>query len=190
MSGGTLNRFPQRKPTRSKHNLKNKHILSFGPSYDPIIPTLESKQGEKSGTHPFTAGLHRMSSTRTRTESHSGLTTPAPGGDDHEPKKRNSGVRLYAGDFLPGPYRSAKSDPHLGPIHLDSKGRMRTLTDATSYTVKDHYDNMDRVTKVSHPDATFEQARLKPLSLWAGSPEELKMCSIPYAAKLLTLLRL
>lgn len=39
----------------------------------------------------------------------------------------------------------------------DSFKRVRTVTDADSYTVTTDYDNIDRKTKVTYPDTTYEQ---------------------------------
>ena len=39
----------------------------------------------------------------------------------------------------------------------DTKGRIRTSTAADGYTVTIDYDDLDRVTKITHPDATFEE---------------------------------
>lgn len=39
----------------------------------------------------------------------------------------------------------------------DSFNRVRTVTDADSYSITTDYDNLDRKTKVTYPDGTFEQ---------------------------------
>jgi RHS repeat-associated protein len=39
----------------------------------------------------------------------------------------------------------------------DSYGRVRTLTDQAGYTLTYDYDGLDRTTKVTHPDGTYEQ---------------------------------
>src|SRR5262249_4973611 len=39
----------------------------------------------------------------------------------------------------------------------DSFGRLRTKTDVSGYTVTLEHDSMDRITKITHPDSTFEQ---------------------------------
>ena len=39
----------------------------------------------------------------------------------------------------------------------DALGRMRTKTDESGYTLTYDYDDLDRLTKISHPDSTFEQ---------------------------------
>jgi RHS repeat-associated protein len=39
----------------------------------------------------------------------------------------------------------------------DSFGRVRTLTDVNGYTLTFDHDDMDRLTRVTHPDATFSQ---------------------------------
>jgi RHS repeat-associated protein len=39
----------------------------------------------------------------------------------------------------------------------DSFGRTRTITDVSGYIVTFNYDNLNRVTRVAHPDATFSQ---------------------------------
>ena len=39
----------------------------------------------------------------------------------------------------------------------DALGRMRTKTDESGYTLTFEYDDMDRLTKITHPDSTFEQ---------------------------------
>lgn len=39
----------------------------------------------------------------------------------------------------------------------DGFGRIRTLTDVSGYTATFDYDNFDRVTRITHPDSTFEQ---------------------------------
>jgi len=39
----------------------------------------------------------------------------------------------------------------------DLFGRMRTITGLTGYTMKFDYDPMNRITKITHPDSTFEQ---------------------------------
>ena len=50
----------------------------------------------------------------------------------------------------------------------DSFGRPRTLTDVSGYTLTFDYDNLDRITQITHPDSTFEQVtydRLDPVVL-------------------------
>ena len=39
----------------------------------------------------------------------------------------------------------------------DSANRVRTVTDSDSYTTTTDYDNLDRKTKITYPDATYEQ---------------------------------
>lgn len=48
----------------------------------------------------------------------------------------------------------------------DAYGRPRTMTGVSGYTLTYDYDNLDRITKVTHPDSTFEQViydRLDPV---------------------------
>jgi len=48
----------------------------------------------------------------------------------------------------------------------DSYGRTRTVTDSENYTLTYDYDGMDRLTKVTYPDSTFEETvyeRLDPV---------------------------
>ena len=53
-----------------------------------------------------------------------------------------------------------------GPLHskgdtttwtYDSFGRVRTKTDESGYTLTFDYDALDRLTKITFPDATFDQ---------------------------------
>jgi RHS repeat-associated protein len=60
---------------------------------------------------------------------------------------------------LPGPQDTVTSS-------YDAFGRVRTLTDVSGYTLTYDYDNLDRITRVTHPDSTFEQityGRLDPV---------------------------
>ena len=48
----------------------------------------------------------------------------------------------------------------------DTYGRARSITDVSGYTLTFDYDNLDRITRVTHPDATLEQVtydRLDPV---------------------------
>ena len=45
----------------------------------------------------------------------------------------------------------------------DAYGRVRTVTDSDNYTLTYDYDALDRVTKVTYPDTTFEEAVYNPL---------------------------
>lgn len=50
----------------------------------------------------------------------------------------------------------------------DSVGRTRTKTDESGYTLTFDYDNLDRLTKVTHPDGTFSEYtfnRLDPIAI-------------------------
>src|SRR5438128_5696490 len=47
----------------------------------------------------------------------------------------------------------------------DSYGRVRTHTDSMSYVLTYDYDNLDRITKVTHPDQTFEKYEYSRLDL-------------------------
>ena len=49
----------------------------------------------------------------------------------------------------------------------DAYGRTRTATDVSGYTLTFDYDNLDRITRITHPDSTFEQItydRLDPIA--------------------------
>jgi RHS repeat-associated protein len=61
----------------------------------------------------------------------------------------------------------------LQTLTYDSAKRVRTITDAQGYTLTYDYDNLDRVTLVTHPDATTEQfvysdGAKQTLDVWAG----------------------
>ena len=44
----------------------------------------------------------------------------------------------------------------------DAFGRVRTKTDESGYTLTFDYDALDRITRITHPDGTFEQYHLRP----------------------------
>jgi YD repeat-containing protein len=47
----------------------------------------------------------------------------------------------------------------------DALGRMRAKTDESGYTLTFDHDNMNRLTKITHPDSTFEQLTYDRLDL-------------------------
>ncbi len=70
----------------------------------------------------------------------------------------------------------------------DSLGRIRTKTDVNGYSVTSDYDNLDRTTRFTYPDSTFEQItydRLEPAVLLdrAGRPTSLEHDAIRQLTK-------
>ena len=68
----------------------------------------------------------------------------------------------YGGSVPNGYLASITSPPFNGnsavtTFAYDSFNRVRTVTDSDGYAVITDYDNLDRKTKVTYPDATFEQ---------------------------------
>ena len=68
----------------------------------------------------------------------------------------------YGGPAPDGCLASVTSPPFNGlsavtNFSYDSFNRVRTVTDSDGYTVTTDYDNLDRKTKVTYPDGTFEQ---------------------------------
>ena len=68
----------------------------------------------------------------------------------------------YGGTVPDGYLASITSPPFNGnsavtTFAYDSFNRVRTVTDSDGYAVTTDYDNLDRKTKITYPDATFEQ---------------------------------
>ncbi|HSH39565.1 MAG TPA: hypothetical protein VK993_12340, partial [Chthoniobacterales bacterium] len=68
----------------------------------------------------------------------------------------------YGGTVPEGYLRSITSPPLDGTsavtsFSYDSARRVRTFTDAENYTLTFDYDNLDRQTKITFPDATFQE---------------------------------
>jgi RHS repeat-associated protein len=76
-------------------------------------------------------------------------------------------------DYDSNGYRVAVHGPLPGTndtstMTYDAFGRPRTLSDVSGYSLTLDYDNLDRVTQITHPDGTFEQMtfdRLDPVVL-------------------------
>jgi RHS repeat-associated protein len=76
--------------------------------------------------------------------------------------KNETTTYAYGGAVPAGQLASITSPPFnsvsaITRFTYDSANRIRTVTDPDSYTVTIDYDNLDRKTKVTFPDATFEQ---------------------------------
>lgn len=76
--------------------------------------------------------------------------------------KNEQTTYTYGGTAPSGHLESITSPPFNGNFAVttfgyDSFHRVRTVTDSDNYTVTTDYDNLDRKTKVTYPDTTFEQ---------------------------------
>lgn len=76
--------------------------------------------------------------------------------------KNETTTYTYGGTVPAGYLETVKSPPFntvsaITRFTYDSAKRIRTITDPDSYVVTIDYDNLDRKTKVTYPDATFEQ---------------------------------
>jgi RHS repeat-associated protein len=76
--------------------------------------------------------------------------------------KSETTTYAYGGAVPAGCLASIASPPFNGnsavtTFAYDSFKRVRTVTDSDNYTVAIDYDNIDRKTKVTYPDATYEQ---------------------------------
>src|SRR5205085_118409 len=76
--------------------------------------------------------------------------------------KNETTTYAYGGSVPAGCLASVASPPFnnvsaVTTFTYDSFKRVRTATDSDNYTVTIDYDNLDRKTKVTYPDGTFEQ---------------------------------
>jgi RHS repeat-associated protein len=76
--------------------------------------------------------------------------------------KNETTTYVYGGTVPAGCLASVTSPPFnsVSAVTLftyDSFKRVRTVTDSDNYTVTTDYDNLDRKTKVTYPDTTYEQ---------------------------------
>lgn len=60
----------------------------------------------------------------------------------------------YLESITSPPFNSVSAVTRFG---YDSANRVRTVTDSDNYVVTTEYDNLDRKTKVTYPDTTYEQ---------------------------------
>jgi RHS repeat-associated protein len=88
------------------------------------------------------------------------LTTTNPRGESRTYTYNANGYLLSVDGPLAGP-----SD--LSTFGYDAFGRHRAWTNARSYTLVYDYDDMDRPTKITHPDGTFRQFTYDRLDLTA-----------------------
>ncbi|MGE0452401.1 MAG: RHS repeat-associated core domain-containing protein [Vicinamibacteria bacterium] len=80
------------------------------------------------------------------------IQTPAPAGHPSGPTTTFSYDTDSRLSGIAGPVSGATQS-----FTYDVYGRRRTSTDATAYTLTYDYDALDRVTKVTHPDTTYEE---------------------------------
>ncbi|MFZ1217893.1 MAG: RHS repeat-associated core domain-containing protein, partial [Chthoniobacterales bacterium] len=73
-------------------------------------------------------------------------------------------VTTYAyGGTVPSGYLASVTSPAFNGVSAvtrftyDNVRRVRTVTDSDDYTIVTDYDNLDRKTKITYPDGTFEQ---------------------------------
>lgn len=78
------------------------------------------------------------------------LTTTNPKGETTANTYDTNGYLVMVDGPLPGTNDSMTAT-------YDSVGRTRTRTDESGYTLTFDYDNLDRLTKVTHPDGTFSE---------------------------------
>jgi len=76
--------------------------------------------------------------------------------------KNETTTYAYGGTVPAGQLASITSPPFnsvsaITSFTYDSASRLRTITDPDSYMVTLDYDNLDRKTRVTYPDGTFEQ---------------------------------
>jgi RHS repeat-associated protein len=76
--------------------------------------------------------------------------------------KNETTTYAYGGIVPPGCLASITSPPFNGVSAVTSFGydsfkRVRTVTDTDQYTLTTDYDNLDRKTRVTYPDTTYEQ---------------------------------
>jgi RHS repeat-associated protein len=88
------------------------------------------------------------------------LTAVTPNGDTNTYTYDTNGYLLMVDGPLPG-------TNDLNFATYDAFGRTRSWTDESGYTVTFDYDAMDRMTRVTHPDSTFEQFTYDRLDLVA-----------------------
>ena len=95
---------------------------------------------------------HASGQTTTNTYNARGqlLTQTNPKGETTSYTYDSDGYLIAVDGALPGTNDTITST-------YDSFGRVRTLTDVSGYTLTFDYDAMDRVTRITHPDSTFEQ---------------------------------
>jgi RHS repeat-associated protein len=76
---------------------------------------------------------------------------------------KNETTTYTYGGAIPANYLASITSPPFNSVSAvtsftyDSMKRVRTVTDSDNYTVTTDYDNLDRKTKVTYPDTTFEQ---------------------------------
>jgi len=76
---------------------------------------------------------------------------------------KNEITTLAYGGTVPAGYLQSITSPPFNSVSAvttlsyDSLKRVRTVTDSDNYAVTTDYDNLDRKTKVTYPDTTFEQ---------------------------------
>jgi len=77
-----------------------------------------------------------------------------------ETRVRNSANETTTWGYDSNGYLTSVTGPLPGSsvsFTYDGYGRVRTVTDSVGYTLVYDYDNLDRVTKVTFPDGTFQQ---------------------------------
>lgn len=87
------------------------------------------------------------------------LTATDPKGETTTYNYDGNGYLLSIDGPLPG------TGDSIGYTY-DSFGRVRTLTDVSGYTLTCDYDNLNRITRITYPDSTFDQItydRLDPI---------------------------
>ena len=77
--------------------------------------------------------------------------------------KNETTTYAYGGGSVPAGYLASITSPPFNNVSAvtsfsyDSFNRVHTVTDMDNYTVTTDYDNVDRKTQVTYPDATYEQ---------------------------------
>lgn len=101
------------------------------------------------------------------------LTVTNPKGETRTYTYDSNGYLVGVDGALPG------TSDGLTVTH-DAFGRSRTRADESGYTLTFDYDNMDRLTRITHPDATFSQFTYNRLDLAAVRDRAGRQTSFEY----------
>ena len=78
---------------------------------------------------------------------------------------KNETTAFAYGGTVPDGYLASITSPPVNNVSAvttftyDSANRVRTVTDSDGYTVTTDYDNLDRPTQITYPDATYQELR-------------------------------
>ena len=85
-----------------------------------------------------------------------------------DPKNETTSYTYDTNGYLIADGRAVAGTNDVSTATYDAFGRVLTRTNVSGYTLTFNYDALDRITKITHPDGTFEQTtynRLQPAML-------------------------